>query len=485
MDKPAILIVEDDASFRRVLEYQLTEAGYRITVAENGKKALELFSEYRYQAVITDLNLPELSGEEVLKQVKQQSPDAPVIILTAFGSIESAVEAMKLGAFHYLTKPVNCDELLLAVNNALKFAELILENRNLREAVSSAFKFDGIVGTSKAMRKVLDRAAQLVNVDSTVLITGESGTGKEIMAKSIHYNSPRGRKPFIVINCGAIPDTLLESELFGYQRGSFSGAVSNKTGKFEAANGGTVFMDEIGELPLPLQVKVLRVVQENEIDVIGENKPRKVDVRIIAASNRDLKQMSAEGEFRLDLYYRLNVALLHLPALRERKEDIPLLARFFAERTCKRHAKPSITLEGEILRKLEGYSWPGNVRELENCIERLVIFSQEGIADPRDLPEEIQSPQLAVGDAIFRIPPQGVSMPELEKQLVITALERNQWNQTHAANFLGISRNVLIYRMQKYRLGPYEDLSGNHQVETADENDISIAPDDTRQKQRH
>ncbi len=319
MSKPAILVVEDDANFRRVLQYQLTEAGYKAAVAENAEKALELFSENRYQVVLTDLNLPDLSGEEVLRQIKHQSPDTPVIILTAFGSIESAVEAMRLGAFHYLTKPVNGDELLLTISNAIKFAQLLSENRNLREAVSSAFKFEGIVGTSKVMRKILDQAAQLAQVDATVLISGESGTGKEILAKSIHFNSPRKLKPFIVINCGAIPETLLESELFGYRKGAFSGAVTGKTGKFEAGDRGTVFLDEIGDLPLSLQVKVLRVVQENEIDVIGETEPRKVDVRILAASNRDLKQMCADGLFRQDLYYRLNVAPLHLAALRERK----------------------------------------------------------------------------------------------------------------------------------------------------------------------
>ena len=479
-----ILIVEDDASFRRILEYRLTEEGYKTTVAEDGKKALELFSEFRYQVVVTDLNLPEINGEEVLRQIKQQSPDTPVIILTAFGSIESAVEAMRLGAFHYLTKPVNGDELILTINNALKFAELISENRNLREAVSSAFRFDGIVGTSNAMRNVLDRAAQLANVDTTVLITGESGTGKEVLAKSIHFNSSRCCKPFVVINCGAIPETLLESELFGYQKGAFSGAVRNKTGKFEAANGGTVFLDEIGELPLPLQVKVLRVVQENEIDVIGENKLRKVDVRIIAASNRDLKQMSETGEFRQDLYYRLNVTSLHLPELRIRREDIPLLARFFIERICKAHAKPSIALNREILRRLESYSWPGNVRELENCMERLVVFSKEGMADIKDLPTEIQSPQLTVGNALFRIPPQGISMPQLEKQLVITALEHNRWNQTHAADFLGISRNVLIYRMQKYRLGPYGNLPADPSEDMVDEGAISIKIDEPLNSRR-
>ncbi len=456
MNKSTILVVEDDANFRRVLQYQLSEAGYDTAVAENGKKALELFSEHRYRVVLTDLNLPDFNGEEVLQQIKRQSPDTPVIILTAFGSIESAVEAMRLGAFHYLTKPVNGDELLLTIHNALKFAELLSENRNLREAVSSAFRFEGIVGASKAMRKVVAQAAQLAQVDATVLITGESGTGKEILAKSIHFNGPRSRKPFIVINCGAIPDALLESELFGYRKGAFSGAANNKTGKFEAADGGTVFLDEIGDLPLTLQVKVLRVVQENEIDVIGETEPRKVDVRILAASNRDLKKMSADGEFRQDLYYRLNVAPLHIAPLRERKEDIPLLARFFVERYCKKHGKPPIALDSEIFKKLEAYDWPGNVRELENCMERLIIYARGNVADLQDLPEEIQAPQLMVGSAVFQIPAEGISMPQLEKELVITALERNDWNQTHAADFLGISRNVLIYRMQKYRLGPYK-----------------------------
>jgi len=476
MNAPTILIAEDDTNFRRVLEFQLNEAGYRTTVAETGNKALELFAEHHHRIVLTDLNMPGISGTEVLKRVKEISPDTPVVIITAFGSIDSAVEAMKLGAFHYLTKPVNNDELLHTVNNAFKYSELIKENRTLREAISSAFRFDGIVGSSKAMRKVLDQAERLAPVDTTVLITGESGTGKEILAKAIHYNSPRGRKPFMVINCGAIPDTLLESELFGYRKGAFSGAVSNKTGKFEAADGGSVFLDEISELPLPLQVKVLRVVQENEINMVGENKARKVDVRIIAAANRDLKQMAAEGEFRQDLYYRLNVAPLHLPPLRERKEDIPALARFLVERICKKHNRAPLSLGSDILRKLESYDWPGNVRELENSMERLVIFSQTDEADIKDLPEEIRSPSLAVGNAIFRIPPEGVSMPELEKQLVITALERSDWNQTRAANFLGISRNVLIYRMQKYRLGPYENLPEDEaeESETTEKSDISI-----------
>jgi two-component system NtrC family response regulator len=289
------------------------------------------------------------------------------------------------------------------------------------------------------------------------LITGESGTGKEIIAKAIHYNSPRRSLPFVVINCGAIPDTLLESELFGYRKGAFSGADRNKTGKFEAADGGTIFLDEISEMPLPLQVKVLRVVQENEINMIGENAARKVDVRIIAASNRDLKQMTAEGAFRKDLFYRLNVAPLLLPPLRERKEDIPLLARYFMEEICRRQGRSVIGLGGEILRKLENYNWPGNVRELKNCMERLAVFSQTDSADINDLPEEIRYRPSVEGRAVFQIPPEGVSLPELDKVLVMEALERNRWNQTRAAKFLGISRNALIYRMQKYGLGSKGD----------------------------
>jgi len=480
MRPPTILIVEDDKNFRRVIEFQLNEAGYRTEAAGNGEAALDLFSEQAHRIVLTDLNMPGINGQEVLKRIKQMSPDTPVIVLTAYGSIDSAVEAMKLGAFHYLTKPINSDELLHTVSNALKYSELVLENRTLREAVSSAFKFDGIIGNSKNMKRVLEHAERLAGVDSTVLLTGESGTGKEIIAKAIHYNSARSGRPFIIVNCGAIPDTLLESELFGYRKGAFSGAERNKTGKFEAADGGTIFLDEISELPLHLQVKVLRVVQENEINMIGENAARRVDVRIIAASNRDLKQMAADGEFRQDLYFRLNVTPLFLPPLRERKEDIPLLARFFMERICRKNSRDLISLGDGILRKMENYDWPGNVRELENCMERLAVFSRSDTADIKDLPEEIRTRTASAGKAVFRIPPEGVSLPDLDKLLVVTALERNQWNQTHAAKFLGISRNALIYRMQKYGLGPKEHSSIEDEKNTLpDQESISISIKDS------
>jgi len=458
MERPGILVADDDDSFRRVLEYQLKEAGYGVTAAADGSRALEVFSQNRFDAVLTDLDMPGLSGTDLLKAVKEQSPDTPVIVITAYGTIDSAVDAMKSGAYHYLTKPVNRDVLLHTLEQALKFSGLVSENRNLREAVSAQFTFEGFVGSSTGMRRVIEQARQLARVDTTVLITGESGTGKEILAKAIHFNSPRSGNPFVVINCGAIPDTLLESELFGYRKGAFSGATANKQGKFEAADGGSVFLDEIGDLPAPLQVKVLRVVQENEIDVVGANQPRKVDVRIIAATNRDLRQMMADGQFRQDLYYRLNVVPLHVPPLRERKEDIPLLVQFLAERIRKRMGRTPVKTGNRILRKLEAYSWPGNIRELENTVERLIVFSQQDTARITDLPEEILLPQPASGRAVLRIPPEGVSLAEVDRELVVAALERNQWNQTRAAEFLKISRNVLIYRMQKYRLGPYKDL---------------------------
>jgi DNA-binding NtrC family response regulator len=471
---PVILIADDDSSFRRVLEYQLKEAGFSVISAENGRTALDFFLQNHVDAVLTDLDMPELSGTDLLKAIKQRTPDTPVIVITAYGSIDSAVDAMKAGAFHYLTKPINRDVWLHTLDQALKFSGLVNENRSLREAVSAQFKFEGIAGSSAPMRRVIELATHIARVDTTVLITGESGTGKEILAKAIHYNSPRHQKPFVVINCGAIPEALLESEFFGYRKGAFTGANANKEGKFEAANGGSVFLDEIGDLPLHLQVKVLRVVQENEIDIIGASKPSKIDVRIIAATNRDLRQMMAEGKFRQDLFYRLNVAPLQIPPLRERKEDIPLLVHSFVERICTRFGKTPVRLGSKILRKLEQHSWPGNVRELENTIERLIIFAQEDAARIEDLPEDILQPQLSIGKAVLQIPPEGISLPDLNRELIVTALERNQWNQTRAAEFLHISRNVLIYRMQKYRLGPYKNLGPDTGDAASEESDSTI-----------
>ncbi len=465
MPAPLILVADDDASFRRVLQYQLRQAGYEVVEADRGDRALELFSRHRCHAVLTDLDMPGIGGQELLLEIRRRSPDMPVIVITAYGTIDSAVEAVKAGAFHYLTKPLNRDALLHTLGQALAFAGLVAENRNLREAVSAAFRFDGIIGGSKAMRRVIEQAARLAAVDTTVLVAGESGTGKEILSKAIHYNGPRAGKPFVIVNCGAIPDALLESELFGYRKGAFTGAAADRIGKFEAADGGTVFLDEIGDLPPLLQVKILRVVQESEIDVIGETLPRKVDVRIIAATHRDLRQMAADGRFRQDLFYRLNVAPLVVPPLCERREDIPLLVRLFAERICRRYHRPLLGIGPAVLRKLEAHSWPGNVRELENVVERLIVFSPGEEADMECLPAEILAPTLTIGRAAISLPPEGVSLAALEREVIAEALERTGGNQTRAAQFLHISRNVLIYRMQKHGLGPDRDLPENDGAE--------------------
>lgn len=465
MPAPLILVADDDASFRRVLQYQLRQAGYEVLEADRGDRALELFSLHRCHAVLTDLDMPGIGGQELLLEIRRRSPDMPVIVITAYGTIDSAVEAVKAGAFHYLTKPLNRDALLHTLGQALAFAGLVAENRNLREAVSAAFRFDGLIGGSKAMRRVIEQAARLAAVDTTVLVAGESGTGKEILSKAIHYNGPRAGKPFVIVNCGAIPDALLESELFGYRKGAFTGAAADRIGKFEAADGGTVFLDEIGDLPPLLQVKILRVVQENEIDVVGETLPRKVDVRIIAATHRDLRQMAADGRFRQDLFYRLNVAPLVVPPLRERREDIPLLVRLFAERICRRYHRPLLGIGPAVLRKLEAHSWPGNVRELENVVERLIVFSPGEEADMECLPAEILAPTLMIGRAAISLPPEGVSLAALEREVIAEALERTGGNQTRAAQFLHISRNVLIYRMQKHGLGPDRDLPENDGAE--------------------
>lgn len=465
MPAPLILVADDDASFRRVLQYQLRQAGYEVVEADRGDRALELFSRHRCHAVLTDLDMPGIGGQELLLEIRRRSPDMPVIVVTAYGTIDSAVEAVKAGAFHYLTKPINRDALLHTLGQALAFAGLVAENRNLREAVSAAFRFDGLIGGSKAMRRVIEQAARLAAVDTTVLVAGESGTGKEILSKAIHYNGPRAGKPFVIVNCGAIPDALLESELFGYRKGAFTGAAADRIGKFEAADGGTVFLDEIGDLPPLLQVKILRVVQESEIDVIGETLPRKVDVRIIAATHRDLRQMAADGRFRQDLFYRLNVAPLVVPPLRERREDIPLFVRLFAERICRRYHRPLLGIGPAVLRKLEAHSWPGNVRELENVVERLIVFSPGEEADMECLPAEILAPTLTIGRAAISLPPEGVSLAALEREVIAEALQRTGGNQTRAAQFLHISRNVLIYRMQKHGLGPARDLPENDGAE--------------------
>ena len=449
--KEHILIVDDDPSFRRVVDYTLKEAGYETTLAVNGREAREKFDEDDCAAVITDVLMPELGGLELLRQLGAIAPEVPVIVVTAHAAVDDAVDAMREGAFDYIAKPINREELKLVLSLALEFKELVRENHRLRQVVSDRLDFGNMIGSAPKMQSVLEVAAQAAQVDSTILLLGESGTGKELLAKAIHVNGPRKKGPFIAVNCGAIPAALLESELFGHRRGAFTGAVLDQRGKVEAASGGTLFLDEVGDLEPALQVKLLRLLQEKEIEKLGAGKPTKVDARILAATNRDLGSLVKSGGFREDLYYRLSVIPIELPPLRERRADVPLLADHFLDKYARKFGK-ELKLERSVFRILERYPWPGNIRELENLMERLAALHPAGTVSPGDLPENFTSDASTVGEVLLQIPAEGLDLQKLEEGLIKEALERNDWNQTRAAKFLGLTRNTLIYRMQKFGL---------------------------------
>jgi two-component system NtrC family response regulator len=444
--KARILVIDDDASLRRVLEYHLSSAGYDTLAASTGEEGLSLFMQSRPDLIITDMNMPGISGLQLLSSVKEQSPEALVIIITAFGSVDVAVEAMKAGAYDYITKPFNRDELLLIVDKALRFAGLTEENRRLKNELAGR-SVRTLVGTSPAMEKVFQVVAKVADTDASVLITGESGTGKELVARALHEQSSRRSGPFVTINCAAIPRDLLESELFGHVKGAFTGAVKDKTGKLELADGGTIFLDEVGELPLELQPKLLRVLQEREVEPVGGVKSRKLDLRVVAATNIDIDKSLADGTLREDLYYRLAVIPLHLPPLRERKEDIPLLVRFF----CARLGHDQVTFAADAMEALTHYDWPGNVRELENAVERILIMRSGERVTREDIPEKIcRRGTVAAPVRVVDLPPEGYPLEQLEREVVEEALRLNQWNQTAAARFLRIPRHTLIYRIEKY-----------------------------------
>jgi two-component system NtrC family response regulator len=447
-----ILLIEDDESLRKVMEYNLREEGYRVVTAADGRSGLERFQAQAVDLVLTDIRMPEMDGMEVLTRLKTMQSDLPVIVLTAHGTIDSAVEAIKVGAFDYLTKPFSREQLRAAVRKALDVAALTTENRHLRQVVVERFSFANMIAASRAMRAVTDMAARVAQSDATVLLEGESGTGKELLAKAIHFHSARTRAPFVTINCGAIPEHLLESELFGHRRGSFTGAVADKRGKFETADGGTIFLDEIGELPSQLQVKILRVLQEREIDKVGDPRPIKVDVRVIAATNRDLEKMIADGGFRDDLYYRLAVVSIRMPPLRERADDIPLLVDHFLTKHSERLGRPRPNVEKPVYSALNLYSWPGNIRELENVIERALVLDKDGVLGLDDLPERLRAREQRMGNLRIELPDEGISLETVERELLLAALEKHNWNQTRAAAYLGITRSTLLYRMQKFGL---------------------------------
>lgn len=445
--KPIILLIDDDDSLRRVMEYSLTEAGYRVQTASSGEEGLLLFGKASFGAVITDITMPGMSGMEVLDVIRRQDPGMPVIVITAYGTIESAVDAMKQGAFDYITKPVSRDELRLTLDKALRMRRLEKENIELRAEVTDRYRFEQIVGSSGKLRDILDMAGRVAASDASVLITGESGTGKELLAKGIHYNSHRSTGPFVAVNCAAIPENLLESELFGHVKGAFTGAVRDREGRFELADNGTLFLDEIGELRFDLQAKILRALQERQVDRVGGGRPLSVDVRVIASTNLDLERAVKEGAFREDLYYRLNVVQLHLPPLRERREDIPLLAGLFAK---KFNPETVVGIEPAALAALASYGWPGNIRELENVVERASVLRRSAMITVADLPDKLTKETKGVEDLILNLPEEGISLEGLEKQLILKALEKQNGNQTRAAEYLGITRPTLLYRMEKY-----------------------------------
>lgn len=461
--KSRILVVDDEESIREFLEIMLRKEGYEITLAEDGLRAKDLLTKKTFDMVISDLQMPGMTGLELLKHVKESYPDLTFMMITAFGTTENAVEAMKMGAYDYLTKPFKIDEVRLNVYNALRAKNLETENRVLRKELVKEYNFQNMVGNSPVMHQVFDLVRRVSMTPTNILITGESGTGKEVVAKAIHYNGPLKDKPFVTVNCGAIPENLMESEMFGHKKGSFTGAIVDKAGLFEAADGGTLFLDEVGELPLTIQVKLLRAIQERTIRRVGANEDMKVDVRIIAATNRDLEDMVKTGTFRQDLYYRLNVINIRTPSLRERKEDIPLLAKHFLKKYNERMNKNIGAISDEVMQLLMKYDYPGNVRELENLIERTVALEAGNTILPESLPPMVNTPsgrKMASSQEI-EIGEEGIDLDkvvgQIEKEILIKAIHAAGGIKKRAAKLLNITFRSMRYRIEKYNLGSMDD----------------------------
>ena len=445
---PNILVVDDEInvieSFKRLLEDD-----YKVLTATNGEEALEKIEKENLDIVLLDIRMPEMDGIEVLRRIREMSENVDVIVITAVSTMRTAIEAMKLGAYDYITKPFEVDEVIVSINKALEKRCLAREVSYLRSEVAKSVKFDNIIGTSEKMRQVYEIVSEMTKNDPTVLIHGESGTGKELFARAIHFNGLRKDKPFVAVDCASIPENLLESELFGHEKGAFTDATSQKLGRFELANQGTLFLDEIGNLKPDMQGKILRVLQEREMQRVGGVKTIKIDVRIISATNVDLKKAIKEEKFREDLYYRLNVVPIEIPSLRERKEDIPLLARYFLEIFSREFGKKIKDITPEAMEFLMNYKWPGNVRELRNVIERLVALAKEEVISHKGLPLDIL---LTVKTEENNIGEEGMLLKgareQFEKQFILGVLEKVNWNQTEAAEILGIHRNTLMLKMQ-------------------------------------
>jgi len=449
-------VVDDEELYRRALERILVRVGHQVSTARDAGEALALVSSQPIDLMLCDVKMPGINGLELVRQVHELEPDLPCIVITGYGSAEHSVEALRAGAFWYLEKPFeqgNLDVVRRLVEQAIEHGRLKAENRLLQSQLRSRYRFENIVGTSTALRRVLETVEKVADSDSTVLITGESGTGKELIARALHFNSRRADRMFVTVNCGAIPEELLESELFGHVRGAFTNAIAHREGRFAVANGGTIFLDEIGDMSSSLQVKLLRVLQDRTFEPVGSSKTVKVNVRVIAATNQDLEQAIRERRFREDLFYRLNVIPIETPALRERREDIPLLVHHFLQVMNQEKGKRVEGLSPPALELLCEYDWPGNVRELENLVERLVILRGDGTIEVDELPRSLRRAAERPAVAAPRVPPAGIPFNEVvdrfETDLILQALERTQWNKNRAAQLLGLNRTTLLEKMKK------------------------------------
>lgn len=462
--KSRILVVDDEESIREFLEIMLKKEGYEVTTAEDGLKAKEMLQKRSFDMVISDLQMPNMTGLELLKFVKDSYPDTVFMLITAFGTTETAVEAMKMGAYDYVTKPFKIDEVRLNIANALRSKNLEVEVRNLKKELVREYSFQNMIGNSTAMHAIFDLVKRVAGSTTNILITGESGTGKEVIAKAIHYSGPLKDKPFVTVNCGAIPENLIESEMFGHKKGSFTGAVVDKTGLFEVANNGTLFLDEVGELPLSMQVKLLRAIQERIIRKVGATDDTKVEVRIIAATNRNLEDMVQKGTFRQDLFYRLNVINIKSPALRDRSDDIPLLANHFLKKYNDKLGKNIHSISDEAMQVLKSYNYPGNVRELENMIERTVALEAGSTILPESLPPMVStttgtkkmasSQEIEVGEDGLDL---DKVIGQIEKEILVKAIHSAGGIKKKAAKLLKISFRSMRYRIEKYNLGVIGD----------------------------
>ena len=449
---PNILIVEDEPKMRRLLEISLGEDGHTVHIAPDAETGLKCFQREAIDLILTDLKLPGMNGLEFLQEAKRSNASVPIVVMTAYGTVETAVEAMKAGASDYVLKPFSMAELRLVIRKELDVQRVLDENRSLREALGKRYQFHNIIARSSRMQEVLAIVERVAATNSTVLLGGESGVGKDLIARAIHQNSRRASGPFIKINSTAIPDNLFESELFGYEKGAFTGANTSKPGKFELADKGSLFLDEIGDVPAPIQVKLLRVLQEREFERLGGTRTLKVDVRLIAATNKDLRAALEQGTFREDLYYRLNVVPIDIPPLREHKEDIPELVNHFLARFSRGNGKQVDKITPAALKLLMDYYWPGNVRQLENTIERAVALSANPVIDVADIALDSNTAARNEAGATAPVLPEGMTLEQWEDEIIREALRRANGNKSQAARMLGLSRNALRYRLGKMGL---------------------------------